>query len=121
MKQADDVGQAGMVLLAIGDALKRFPAVFCEQVIDPVDGLPGTQKYPLRPNDVVEALKAAQARHNRMLGNALWAKRRHDERAKEAAEDARLAAERAAMTPEKREKVNALVAALKLKTMGEAA
>jgi hypothetical protein len=80
-----------------------FPRNIVKRVCDPVVGLPSRLKFLPTIADVRDALDAERVKRDRIIGNATWIIREAKRQADEAAHDAKIAAERAAMTPEERE------------------
>ena len=91
----------------------HYEADFVRRVIDPVNGLPGSNKFLPAPAEVKEALEAEKQRRFGIRATAAWMLQEHAKRQAEAEERARWS-----LSPEELERRRALVASLIPRNLG---
>lgn len=99
---------------AITTIFMHYEADFVRRVIDPVNGLPGSNKFLPAPAEVKEALEAEKQRRFGIRATAAWMLQEHAKRQAEAEERARWAQ----LSPEEMERRRAQVAALIPRNLG---
>lgn len=99
---------------ALKTIFMHYEADFVRRVIDPVNGLPGSNKFLPAPAEVKEALEAEKQRRFGIRATAAWMLQEHAKRQAEAEERARWAQ----LSPEEMERRRAQVAALLPRNLG---